>query len=119
MKAIFTSLMILMVSLAFAQTPKYTYIDGNNNTYEYVDGQLKYIPATGTTKIVELSKIDSDNINNLFKAAIDAKADRTTTKETGGGTIKHMVVGKEVKIHLKATSTPRATLETALSSKIN
>ena len=111
--------MMLMVTYTFAQTtPDYTYVDASGNKYELYAGLLDYTPKTGTNKKVELSKIADDELRTYFKTAIDAKSDRTTSLETGGGTIRFTQFNKSVRIFLKSSSTARTKLEAALLAKI-
>jgi hypothetical protein len=118
MKTFLTALFILMVGVTFAQSPKYTYIDSNNNTYEYFSGSIKYAPASGTAKTVTLSKQETADIEALFKTTIETTTDHVATKEAGVGVLKYKIIKKDAKVFLKANSTSKTKLESALSAKV-
>ena|SRR5688572_20768996 len=115
MKAIFTSLMILMVSFAIAQSPVYTHVDASKNKYEVFSGQIKYTPASGVSKIVEITKIQFADLETKFKAAIAAKTEQQDNGKLGASAITYQGIKNVLTIYMKSTSATKTTLETALS----
>lgn len=119
MKAIFTSLMILMVSFAIAQSPLYTYKDANKNTYELFSGQIKYAPATGVSKVVTISKSKTDELITKFKAAIAAKTEQQALAKLSGGTIMYPgLKSNTLTIFMMSSSATNTALNSALSALV-
>lgn len=131
MKSLFTPLFLLVATLTFAQSPLlYTYIDGNGNTYELYDGELKYIPMTpansssgtysgGEAKNVVCTKIETQDLSNAFTACIAATAEQTKTNTMGTATIKYKKGNRKARIYMQASSATKTTLENALVAKKN
>lgn len=116
MKAIITSLMILMVSFAIAQSPMYTYKDANNNTYELFSGVIKYAPATGAAKTVNITKTQTSELERKFQAAIAAKTEQQATGKLSGGTVMYPgLKNNTLTIYMISSSATKAALETALA----
>ena len=118
MKAIFTSLMILMVSFAIAQSPLYTYVDANKNKYEIFADQVKYAPATGTAKTIVLTKAQASDLDTKCKAAIAAKTEQQDNAKLGASTIIYPVALRTSTIYMKSSSATKTSLETALSALV-
>lgn len=129
MKAILTTLFLLFAGITFSQTTSgYTYIDGNGNTYEFNENELKYIPVKpansssgtysgGDPKTVSLSRVDADELKKLFDACIAKKDEQTKENTMGTATIKFKKFKKSMKVMMMANSTAKTALETALVAK--
>lgn len=129
MKAIFTSLLILMMNFAFAQTPNYTLNDSKGNKYEVFGGYIKRTPvevtntikkpgSTATTsypeKSVEIMKATADDLARYFEAVIAATADHVSLSTSP--TITYLVDSEIKKIHVKASATTLVSLQKQLEN---
>jgi hypothetical protein len=127
MKALFTSLMILMINFAFAQSPDYTYNDGVGNQYEVYAGYIKRSPvapisygkATSTTtaaalpeKSIEIVKAEVQTVTDLCQAVITANA--TQGKLNTNATLEYLVDRNIKTIYMKAAESNKVALENKL-----
>lgn len=118
MRTLFTSLLLMIMSISFAQTSPMTYVDAKGNSFEFKNRTLIYTPS-GTTgiysgtsaKTVGLTSMQVERLELLFNSAIAATSDHIKINAPFAGTIKYKLNNQNKTVLLKAGSDSKNNLE--------
>jgi len=91
---------LFMLSGFISAQDNYIYSDGNSNSYNISETQIKYDPVTkensssgnysgGEAKSKSLSQKDFEKLNSLFKEAIAAKTEQQSDRVMQSGLLIH------------------------------